>query len=178
MIRILPARRVFAGLLLSAVVAAPSSAFAQSPAAGTRLPVTNKNVLSANPFLLMAEYVNVEFERKHTESSTFGLSASSFGLDDADYRNFQAFYRYYPQGASLTGFYLGGRGGVHRVSEGREAGNAFGLGFEIGYGWLLGAKRNFAVSVGAGATRLFGGDVEGASALIPTLRLVNLGWSF
>jgi hypothetical protein len=156
----------------------PSAAFAQSTTPGTRVPVSNKHVLSANPFLLMAEYVNVEFERKHTNSSTFGVSASAFGFDDTDYRNLQGFYRFYPQGASLTGFYIGGRGGVHRVSDDHESGHAFGLGFELGYGWLFGAKRNFAVSVGAGATRLFGGDLNGSSTLIPTLRLVNIGWSF
>jgi hypothetical protein len=164
--------------MAAAVALTPSTAFGQSALAGTRQPVANKQVISANPFLLMAEYVNVEFERKHTETRTFGVSASSAGVDDAKYRNFQAFYRYYPQGASLTGFYIGGRGGVHRVSVADHAGHAFGLGFELGYGWLLGAKRNFAISAGAGATRLFGGDLNGASAVVPTLRLVNIGWSF
>ena len=178
MIRILLARSVFGCVALAALIAAPAVVLAQTPSSGTRVPVANKHVISANPFLLMGEYINVEFERKHTESRTFGVSASSFGFDDADYRNVQAFYRYYPQGASLTGFYLGGRGGMHRVSADGEAGHAFGLGFEIGYGWLFGAQRNFAVSVGAGATRLFGGDVDGASPVIPTLRLINLGWSF
>jgi hypothetical protein len=159
-----------------AVMFVPSVVAAQSSVPGTRVPVANKQVVSANPFLLMAEYANVEFERKHTETRTFGVSASSFGFHGADYRNFQAFYRYYPQGASLTGFYVGGRTGVHRVSVDEISGSAFGLGFELGYGWLFGAKRNFAVSVGAGATRLWGED--GGSAVIPTVRLVNVGWSF
>lgn len=171
------ARSVTCGLILAALLtAAPSPASAQS--SGTRVPVANKNIISANPFLLMAEYANVEFERKANEQSTFGVSASSFGFDDAKYRNLQAFYRYYPQGASLTGFYIGGRGGLHRVSDDESAEHAFGLGFEVGYGWLFGAKRNFGVSVGAGATRLFGGDMRGHSVLIPTLRLLNIGWSF
>ena len=159
-----------------AVMLAPSLAAAQSVTPGTRVPVSNKQVISANPFLLMAEYANVEFERKHTETRTFGVSASSLGFGDADYRNFQAFYRYYPQGASLTGFYVGGRTGLHRVSAADLSGNAFGLGFEVGYGWLFGAERNFAVSLGAGATRLWGED--GGSAVIPTFRLINVGWSF
>lgn len=176
MTRALLARSVFIVSFMAAAV--PSTLFAQTSSAGTRLPVSNKQVLSANPFLLMAEWANVEFERKHNDSATFGVSASASSLNEMDYRNFQGFYRYYPQGASLTGFYIGGRGGVHRISEGGESGHAFGLGFEIGYGWLFGAQRNFAVSVGAGATRLFGGDMNGASTLIPTLRLVNVGWSF
>lgn len=153
-----------------------SAAYAQSP--GTRVPVANKQVVSANPFLLMAEWANVEYERKASERFTFGASVSSAGIDSADYRNFQGFYRYYPQGASLTGFYLGARGGMHRVSDDGDAAHAFGLGFELGYGWLFGSERNFALSLGAGATRLFGGDLDGASVLIPTLRLVNIGWSF
>jgi hypothetical protein len=174
MIRSLIARGVC--LVICYLILAPSAAFAQSE--GTKFPVANKQVISSSPFLLMAKYFNVEFERKGTEKTTFGVSASSFGFDDADYRNLQAFYRYYPQGASLTGFFIGGRGGVHHVSELDDAGHAYGLGFELGYGWLLGAKRNFAVSVGAGVTRLFGGDMERSSVFLPTLRLVNVGWSF
>ena len=124
------ARRVScAAVMLSIAV---SAAYAQSP--GTRVPVANKQVVSANPFLLMAEWANVEYERKASERFTFGGSLSSVGLDDANYRNFQ--------------------------------------------GWLFGAKRNFALSLGAGATRLFGGDLDEGSVLIPTARLVNIGWSF
>ena len=178
MVRVGFGSQIFIVSLFVLSVFLPSTASAQGTAPGTRVPVSNKQVVSANPFLLMAEYVNVEFERKHTETRTFGISASSFGFHDADYRNVQAFYRYYPQGASLTGFYLGGRGGVHRVSADDESGNAFGLGVELGYGWLFGRERNFAVSVGAGMTRLFGGDLDGTSAIVPTFRLVNIGWSF
>jgi hypothetical protein len=159
------------------VLLAPSALAAQE-AAGTKTPVAHNQVISANPLALMFKYGNVEFERKHTGSSTFGVSASSFGFDDANYRNAQAFYRYYPQGAALTGFYLGGRGGVHRVSGDGESAHAFGLGIEVGYSWLLGAQRNFAVSLGAGATRLFGGDMRDFSVVVPTLRLINVGWSF
>lgn len=163
-------------LVITVLVATASNGLAQSE--GTKIPVGNKHVVSANPFLLMAEYANVEFERKASEKTTFGGSFSAAGFDDAHYRNFQGFYRYYPQGAALTGFYIGGRGGVHRVSDDDQAGHAFGLGFELGYGWLFGARRNFAVSIGAGATRLFGGDLSGHSLVVPTLRLVNVGWSF
>jgi hypothetical protein len=168
-------RIVVVGVLLAAV-AAPPCAFAQAP--GTRLPVANNQVVSTNPFLLMFEYGNVEYERKHTESGTFGGSLSFRGGGSVDYTNVQGFYRYYPQNAALTGFYLGGRGGVHRLTGRRDSAHVFGAGFEIGYSWLFGAERHFAVSLGAGATRLFGGDLEGASVVIPTLRLVNIGWSF
>ena len=169
-------RNLARSVLVLSLVALASPALAQAP--GTRTPVAHKQVVSTNPFLLMAEYANVEFERKHTETRTFGASVSRFGRGAIDYTNLQAFYRYYPQNAALTGFYIGGRGGVHHLSALDESANAFGLGVELGYSWLFGANRNFAVSLGGGVTRLFGGDLDGASVLIPTLRLVNVGWSF
>ncbi len=174
MIRFAPCRRVC--LALCCVLAVASVASAQADA--TRVQVPHNQVLSANPFLLMFKYVNVEFERKTGDFTSFGASASTAGFDDATYSNFQAFYRYYPQGMSLTGFYIGARGGVHRVSDDLGSGHAFGLGFELGYGWLIGPKRNFAISLGGGATRLFGGDLTRHSLVFPTIRLVTIGWSF
>jgi hypothetical protein len=178
MVRALFARSVPFTLVIGTCALVPAVAAAQISTEGTRVPVTRNQVVSANPFLLLAEYVNVEFERKASETGTFGVSASRFGFGDANYRNLQAFYRYYPQGAALTGFYLGGRGGVHRIAVDDDSGDAFGLGVEIGYSWLFGKERNFAVSMGVAATRLLGSDLEGASPVIPTFRLVNVGWSF
>ena len=67
---------------------------------------------------------------------------------------------------------------MHHVSIDDEAGNFVGLGFEIGYDWLLGARQNVSIGIGAGATRLFGGTLEGASLTIPTLRLLYVGVAF
>ena len=64
-------RRVLATCSLALCVVA--TAFAQGE--GIRTPVANDQVVSANPFLLMFEYANVEFERTHTETRTFGVSA-------------------------------------------------------------------------------------------------------
>ena len=153
-----------------------SAVFAQE---ATRTPVPHNQVLSANPFGLMFEWFNADYERKINESSTWGLSGSFLSLgDDTDYLNTQMAYRYYPQGAALTGFYLGGKGGVHRAGVEDDSELLFGLGFELGYNWLLGARRNVSVGIGAGATRLFGGVLEDTSVAIPTLRLVNVGIAF
>jgi hypothetical protein len=86
--------------------------------AGTKEPVPRENVLSANPFLLLWEWTNVEYERKVSPTGTAGLSGSwiSFDEGDEEYRSLNAFYRYYPQGAALTGFYFGGRGGGSTAS--------------------------------------------------------------
>ena len=168
-------------LLVAATVllgSLPCRVNAQQP--GTREPVPHQNVLSANPFLLLFEWTNVEYERKISPTGTVGLSGSWISLDegDEDYRSLNAFYRYYPQAAALTGFYFGGRGGVYSVSDFQEDATVFGFGLEVGYNWLLGANRTFYIGLGAGAIRLFGGDLEDSSATIPTLRLLNIGWAF
>lgn len=53
-----------------------------------------------------------------------------------------------------------------------------GFGFDIGYSWLLGKERLFAISLGAGATRLFGGSLDGVSLTVPAIRPLNLGGAF
>ena len=75
-------------------------------------------------------------------------------------------FRFYPQGAALTGFYIGPRLGFYRVDEIDESESSLGVGFELGYNWLLGANRNFNVGLGAGATKLFAGPV------VPNIRCV------
>lgn len=161
--------------LVLAILLTPVPALAQD---GTQVPVPHNQTVSTNPFGLMYEFVNAEYERKLTPSTTWGLSASHLGVDDFDYTNGNLMFRFYPQGAALSGFFIGSRTGIYRVSGNDDAGVFFGAGFEVGYNWLLGAKRNFDISIGLGATRLFGGDLEGASLTIPSLRLLNVGISF
>jgi len=50
-----------------------------------------------------------------------------------------------------------------------------GLGFDLGYTWLLGAQERVGVSIAAGATRLFGSELDGATVTLPSIRLVNIG---
>jgi hypothetical protein len=160
------------------LVGMPLKALGQD--AGTRDPVPHDQAISANPFLLLFEWFNIEYERKVSDAGTFGFTASGFSFDDGDetYRGLGAFYRYYPQGAALSGFSLGGRLGYHRVSDDDDDGDAFALGVDLGYSWLLGAERNFYIGIGIGATRLFGGDIDGGRVVIPSFRLVNIGFAF
>ena len=156
----------------------PTEARAQE--AGTRAPVPHVQAISANPFLLLFEWFNIEYEHKVSDTGTFGFIASGFSFDEGDetYRGFSGFYRFYPQGAALSGFSLGGRLGYHRISDDGDHGDAFALGVDLGYSWLLGAKRNFYIGLGLGATRLFGGDVDDGRVVIPSLRLINVGFAF
>ncbi len=167
---------VFLGCLMMGMI--PGTAHGQE--AGSRTPVPHDQVLSANPFLFLWEWANVEYERKISPTSTVGVAGSWVSLDDGDesYKSLNGFYRYYPQGAALVGFYLGGRLGFHGVSDEDDEGHAFGLGVDVGYSWLMGANRKFYMGIGIGATRLFGGDIEDGSVTIPSLRLLNVGFAF
>jgi hypothetical protein len=164
-----------AGLLM---LVDPGSVAAQDE--GTKVPVRQNQVLSTNPFLLLGEWANLEYERKVSPTTTMGIGGSLVSFDDGDdrYQSLVGLVRHYPQGAPLTGFYFGGRLGVHAVSSDDDDGHAYGLGVDVGYSWLLGAERNFYIGLGIGATRLFGGDMPDARVVIPSIRLLNVGFSF
>ena len=154
------------GLLI--VMLAPA-AVAQEP--GTRVPVPHRQQITANPFGVIFGWFNAEYERKLTEDWSLGLGGSYLSIDNEDFASANGVFRFYPPGAALTGFYIGPRVGVYSIDEtGRDAESSGGIGFELGYMWLLGANRN--ISLGAGATRLFSGEV------VPNIRLVNIGWAF
>jgi hypothetical protein len=171
-------RFLILALILAGGLVAPSHLLAQRE--GVREPVPHQSLLSANPLILVAGWFNAEYEHKLTEAMTFGLGGGwlSLGGGDDDYANVNTFLRFYPEGAAFTGFYIGGRGGVYRVSRDGDDFTAFGLGVDLGYSWLLGPRRFFYVALGIGATRLFSGDLGGASATVPNLRLVSVGIAF
>ena len=155
--------------------AAPAAAQTQE---GTKAAVPHEQIISANPFGLVLRWWNVEFERKITPSSTWGVSGSFLGVDDVDFASANALWRYYPQGAALTGVFLGARAGVYRGSADGQSHAVFGVGFEVGYTWLLGSRRNVGLSLGAGLTRLVGGSPEDWPGVLPTVRLLNVGVAF
>jgi hypothetical protein len=161
----------------AAFVASVRPAAAQAPA-DTKPAVPHEQIVSANPFGLVLRWWNVEYERKLTPSSTWGVSGSFLGVDDLDFVSVNGLWRYYPQGAALTGVYLGARAGLYRGSDAGEAHAAFGAGFEIGYTWLLGARRNVGLSLGLGLTRLFSGGENDWPGVLPTVRLLNVGVAF
>ena len=166
-------------LFLALIVSTP--AFAQE--SGVKTPVDHKNTISTAPVLDILGFVNIEYQRKVSESGTIGVSAGIFDLDDDSYQNVMFFGRYFPQGAAMTGFYFGGRVGVHHVTDDddffddrEESNSRFSIGVDIGYDWLLGRKRNVLIGLGVGGNRLLGNDNLGLEAY-PTARL-NIGFAF
>jgi hypothetical protein len=141
-------------------------------------PIAHEQVISASPILWMFKWFNADYERRINSTTTWGVSGSYLPLGDFDYGRASVLVRYYPQRAALTGFYLGGQSGVFRTSEGKKHEVVYGAGMDLGYAWLLGSRQNVGVSVGFGVTRLFGGDLDGASIAIPNVRLLNVGIAF
>lgn len=157
-------------LLPVAVALAPRAAEAQQPA-------PYQQVISANPFGLLLEFFNAEYERIVTHSSTAGVGGSTFSTSDDRYLNMDAFWRFYPSGTPLDGWAFGTKAGLTSVSD---AGTYFGFGFDVNRSWLLGANENFYVGIGFGLKRLLGASDldDDAPAFIPTIRLVNVGFAF
>jgi hypothetical protein len=174
-------------------------AFAQTPAAPSTTG-TPSQTLSLNPFGLLLEWYNVEFERKIASGVSIGASAA--GLHD-EFWDVDLLARYYPQGDALRGFYLGARGGVvgleltryeyqappPGVPPGRgvpvypiarrETRLVPAAGLEVGYNWLLGSKKNIAIGLGFGLSRLLDDDNgDYYMPVIPHWRVVNVGIAF
>lgn len=166
------------GLLTLGLVSA-STQRASAQEEGTRLPIPHHNVISANPFLLLFEWINVEFEHKVGPETTVGGIAQSVSFDDGDVSlaGASGFLRYYPQGSALSGFFVEGRLAVLHGEDEDGSGTVYGPGIHIGYNWLFGANRNFYVSMGLGLTRLFGEDIDGR-AVLPEFRLLKIGFAF
>lgn len=168
------------GALLFAGLLTATPAHAQEPA------LEYKNVISANPFGLLLEWFNAEYERVIGESSTVGIGGSTYSTETEDdfgettdqgYTNADVFYRFYPSGRPLDGWMFGIKAGVTSVDE---EGTFFGYGFDVNRSWLLGKRNNFYVGVGFGLKRLVGTPEDEGVELkyYPTFRIVNVGFAF
>ena len=156
-----------------------------------------RNVISANPFGLLLDLFNAEYERVISPTTTIGFGGSTF-KDDSwtnepeprvetdQYVNFDVFWRFYP-GSNRTrtynapvGWAFGAKMGITAV----DGGTYFGYGFDLNRSFVLGPDDNFYVGLGFGLKRLLGApqDEAGEStlgvSLIPTLRIANVGFIF
>jgi hypothetical protein len=167
------------GSFLAAVLilALPATTLAQQEP--PELPPTGHNqVLSSNLLGVVAKWFNVEYERQGGPAASFGVSASSFfhGVgEDGSMRRANAFLRFYPQRGALSGIFIGLRGGALWNRPYANENSAVTAGVEIGKTHLLGPKKNIAISTGFGLDRVW---FEGGSAVIPNIRLFNLGIAF
>lgn len=174
-------KKLFYSVPLAAVIAlagAPAMLEAQET------PQYNQ-AISANPFGLLLELFNAEYERVVTESSTAGIGGSFLSDEDTNYANADVFWRYYPGGKPLEGLTFGAKVGLTKIDD---EGTFFGYGFDTNYSWLLGKNNNFYVGVGFGLKRLvgtpdpevndIGQEVDELLEYVPTFRIINIGFAF
>jgi hypothetical protein len=134
-----------------------------------------EQVISANPFGLLLDFYNAEYERVVSESSTAGIGGSTFSADDDRYVNADAFWRFYPTGSPLNGWAFGVKAGITAVNNGTY----LGYGFDANRSWVLGRRNNFYVGIGFGLKRLLGPSEDDFDLkYIPTVRVVNVGFAF
>jgi hypothetical protein len=138
---------------------------------------SHQRLISMNPFGYVFEWYNIEYEQRVGSSTTLGFTGSFATPSNATFGGANALFRFYPQGMAFKGLYVGGRTGVYYLNDMNDNGTVFGAGLEIGYTWLMGARKNWYLGLGLGLTRIFGGDLDG-SAVIPQARFVNFGYAF
>ncbi len=166
-------------VLFCAAAVAPGGAQAQEATSGAKY----QRVISANPFGLLLELFNAEYEKVMGESTTAGMGGSFMTRNDEDYLNADVFLRYYMQERPLEGWAFGVKAGITNVPD---HGTYFGFGFDFNRSWLTGKKNNFYVGTGFGLKRLLGvpdepeneGEDGDLLRFVPTFRLVNVGIAF
>ena len=173
-------------LAILSLVVTPSIAAAQAAAPAP----ASKNVISIQPLSAIFSVLSAEYERKGGSTWSWGVGLTHFSDNDdastadAEYNSGDIKFRYYPQGKALEGFSFGASLGSAKVSEDNgtsttsESVGTFGVLLE--YQWLLGARKKFAVTLGAGAKKLMIDQNEFSSnvlAAYPTGR-ISVGYAF
>ncbi len=64
--------------LTTVVIAALFAAATQAQTESTKAPVPHQQVISTNPLGVIVKWFNVEYERKITPATTWGVAASTF----------------------------------------------------------------------------------------------------
>ena len=133
-------------------------------------------VVSANPFGLLLNLFNVEYERVIGESTTAGIGGSTYSGSSDNYINTDVFWRYYPSGNPLNGWAFGVKAGLTKVGD---EGTFFGAGFDVNHSWVLGKNDNFYAGLGFGLKRIYvSKDASFDLEFVPTFRIINIGYVF
>ena len=91
-------KTMFAAAAAAVLCAAPPAALAQDAGA----PV-HRNLITANPIGILANYYNVEFERALSDVTSVSLAGERTTVDDADLSAADVRFRYYPQARMFSG---------------------------------------------------------------------------
>src|SRR5262245_60803482 len=123
-------------LLLGSVATSPALAAAQSwaaqPGTAAPTPAGPTQVISGNPFGLVLDLLNAEYERRAGTAVTVGAGASRYMRDrqfgGGDYVNGDVFVRYFPGGQVFEGRSFGVKAGMTRFPG--SGGTYFGVGVD------------------------------------------------
>ncbi|MFN7979636.1 MAG: hypothetical protein U0P30_15995 [Vicinamibacterales bacterium] len=144
-------------------------------------PTTNgepRQVISANPFGLVMDFYNAEYELKVADAVTAGVGASRrgwilFGESQERPRlNSDVFVRYYPFGSAFNGVAIGVKVGATRMPD---HGTYPGFGFDLNHSYAF--TDHAVISTGIGMKRLIGRDSYAGPETITTFR-INIGLGF
>ena len=179
-------------LPLAAVLLAATQTGAQAAPESPRPTAKDWNqVVTFSPILALGLWFTGDFEHRLTKTSTIGVGGTAnlnSGRDDEfrRYASAELKWRYYPVARAPEGFSIAATGGFVTgednaifLPNGSSSRSTLGtIGTELSYQWMLGSSERFAVVVGAGAKRLFDGELSGFGVtVIPTAR-VNIGFGF
>lgn len=193
-----PLRRAVVALLAAAAV---SAAMSRPVAAQEAAPATKAaaelpgRIIAVNPFLPLWGFFQGEFESRVNRSLTFAVATSYFEWSSDRTFNLDAKVRWYGQERAPNGLGMAASLGVGRVDRDpfytcdyapvlpncttreRAALTVPAFAVEGQYQWLLGSRRNTAVSVGFGVKRYFASEAEMDGNVRPTGRL-TIGYAF
>ena len=172
-------RHVLLGVVLIGGMSAPAFAQAGAPAPPA---FTVKRTIATSPLLDAIGYINAEYQRKVAGGLVVGVSAGTLLRDyDGAVSSGMAVTRYYLRKSAFSGFFVGGTAGVKRLRYDTDMGDAFttrgAIGGDVGYDWLLGAKKNIYIGVSSGGMHIFGPEVGNVGMAYPTTR-ANIGFAF
>ena len=164
-----------------------------------------QHVFSANPFGLILQLFNAEYERIISETSTIGFGGSTLKNDYETYLDppiigtdefGNPIYDWANEPDPITEthryinfdvfwrFYpsgnplIGWAFGAKLGITRVDDQTHLGYGFDLNRSWILGPEENFYVGLGFGLKRLIGPDVDEFLPVIPTIRIANVGFIF
>ncbi len=152
-------------------------------------------IISANPFLPLWGYLQVEYERRLNTNASFALAGSHTAFDDDVYTNLDAKIRLYPQEVALRGLGFAaslGFANIRRASYedcsflvpqcstvAKHTVSAPTFAIEGQYQWLLGSHKATAATLGFGVKRYFvsANESHDKTRVLPTGRL-SIGYAY
>ncbi len=165
-----------------------------------------QHVFSANPFGLLFQLFNAEYERVISETSTIGFGGSTLRTNNETYQDppiigtdefGDPIYDWANEPDAILEtdryvnfdvfwrFYPSGNplvGWAFGAKVGLTSvsgGTHLGYGFDLNRSWILGPNENFYVGLGFGLKRLIGAPEEAELLpLVPTIRIANVGFIF